>query len=128
MSEVSQKVTKVLEEIASWNLLDVKEFIAAFEEKFDVKAQAAVAFAAPAAADAGEAPEEKTEFDVEMSSFGANKINVIKTVREATGLGLADAKKLVESVPAKIKEALPKDQAEELVKKLVEAGATAALK
>ncbi|MCA8940683.1 MAG: 50S ribosomal protein L7/L12, partial [Planctomycetes bacterium] len=70
--------------------------------------------------------EEKTEFDVQLKAIGANKIAVIKAVREATGLGLADAKNLVESAPAKIKEGLPKDQAEDLVKKLVEAGAEAA--
>ncbi len=129
MSEAPEKVTKVLEEIASWNLLEVKEFIAAFEEKFDVKAQAAMAVAAaPAAGGAAEEVEEKTEFDVELTSFGDKKIQVIKTVREATGLGLADAKKLVEGAPCKVKEGLKKEDAEALVKKLVEAGGEAALK
>jgi len=126
---MSDKVTKVLEEIASWNLLEVKEFITQFETKFDVKAQAAVSIAAgPAAGGAAEVKEEKTEFDVELTDIGANKINVIKAVREATGLGLAEAKKLVESAPCKVKEALPKADGEALVKKLVEAGAKAALK
>lgn len=127
---MSDKVTKVIEEIASWNLLEVKDFIAQFEAKFDVKAQAAVAIAAGPAggAAAAEPVEEKTEFDVELTDIGANKINVIKAVREATGLGLAEAKKLVESAPCKVKEALPKADGEALVKKLVEAGAKAALK
>lgn len=126
---MSDKVTKVIEEIASWNLLEVKEFITQFETKFDVKAQAAVSIAAgPAAGGAAEVKEEKTEFDVELTDIGANKINVIKAVREATGLGLAEAKKLVESAPCKVKEALPKADGEALVKKLVEAGAKAALK
>ena len=126
---MSEKVQKVLDEVATWTLLEVKEFISSFEEKFDVKAQAAVAVAAAPGAGAGAAPaEEKTEFDVEMTSFGENKIGVIKAVREATGLGLADAKKLVESVPCKVKEALPKADAEALVKKLKDAGATAVSK
>jgi large subunit ribosomal protein L7/L12 len=126
---MSDKITKVIEEIASWNLLEVKEFISAFEAKFDVKAQAAVAMAAgPAAGAAVEEKAEKTEFDVELTDIGANKINVIKTVREATGLGLAEAKKLVESAPCKVKEAMPKADAEGLVKKLVEAGAKAGIK
>lgn len=127
---MSEKLTKVIDEIASWNLLEVKEFIALFEAKFDVKAAAAVAVAAgPAAGGApAEAAEEKTEFDVELTDFGANKINVIKAVREATGLGLAEAKKLVESAPCKVKEAMPKADGEALVKKLADAGAKAVLK
>lgn len=127
---MSEKLTKVLDEIASWNLLEVKEFISMFEEKFDVKAQAAVAVAAGPAGggDAGEPAEEKTEFDVELTDVGAQKIQVIKAVREVTGLGLADAKKLVEGAPCKVKEGMPKNEAEELVKKLEEAGAKAAVK
>lgn len=126
---MSEKITKVLEEIASWTLLEVKEFISAFEEKFDVKAQAAVAVMAGGGGGAEAAPvEEKTEFDVEMTGFGDKKINVIKVVREITGLGLAEAKAMVEGVPVKVKEALPKAEAEDIVKKLVEAGATAAVK
>jgi large subunit ribosomal protein L7/L12 len=124
---MSEKITKVIDEIASWNLLEVKEFISLFEEKFDVKAQAAVAVAAVGGA-AAEPVEEKTEFDVELTDFGANKINVIKAVREATGLGLAEAKKMVESAPIKVKEALPKADAEALVKKLEDAGAKAVAK
>ncbi len=125
---MSEKITKVIDEIASWNLLEVKEFISLFEEKFDVKAAAAVAVAAAPGAAAAEPVEEKTEFDVELTDFGANKINVIKAVREATGLGLAEAKKLVESAPTKVKEAMPKADAEALVKKLAEAGAKAVAK
>jgi len=124
---MSEKLTKVLDEISSWNLLEVKEFISMFEEKFDVKAQAAVAVAAGPAAPV-EAAEEKTEFDVELTDAGAQKIQVIKAVREVTGLGLADAKKLVESAPCKVKEGMPKAEAEDLVKKLSDAGAKAALK
>jgi large subunit ribosomal protein L7/L12 len=126
---MSEKVTKVLDEIASWTLMEVKEFIDLFEEKFDVKAQAAVAVAAAApAAEAAEEQEEKTEFDVELTAIGDNKINVIKAVREATSLGLAEAKKLVESAPTKVKEGMPKAEAEGLVKKLTDAGAKAAVK
>lgn len=128
---MSEKLTKVLDEIASWNLLEVKEFIAMFEEKFDVEAQAAVAVAAGPVGGGeggGEAAEEKTEFDVELSDVGGQKIQVIKAVREATGLGLADAKKLVEGAPCKVKEGLPKAEAEDLVKKLEDAGAKAAVK
>lgn len=127
---MSDKVQKVIDEIATWNLLEVKEFISLFETKFDVKAApAAVAIAGPAGGGAAApAAEAKTEFDVELSDAGANKINVIKVVREVTNLGLAEAKKLVESAPCKVKEGLPKADAEALVKKLTEAGAKAALK
>jgi len=127
---MSDKVQKVIDEIASWNLLEVKEFISAFETKFDVKAApAAVAVAAPAGGGgAAPAAEAKTEFDVELTDAGANKINVIKVVREVTNLGLAEAKKLVESAPCKVKEGMPKADAEALVKKLTEAGAKAGLK
>ncbi|NUQ35003.1 MAG: 50S ribosomal protein L7/L12 [Planctomycetaceae bacterium] len=126
----SDKVTKVLDEVASWTLLEVKEFISAFEEKFDVKAQAAVAVAAAPGAGGGaaEAAAEKTEFDVEMTSFGDNKINVIKAVREVTSLGLAEAKKLVEGVPCKVKEKVSKADADAIVKKLADAGAQAVVK
>ena len=125
----SEKVTKVLEEISSWTLLEVKDFISAFEEKFDVKAQAAVAVAAgPAAGGAAPAAAAKTEFDVELTNAGANKLNVIKVVRELTALGLAEAKKLVESVPCKVKEGLPEADAKDMIKKLTDAGAQAAMK
>ena len=116
----------VLNAIAEMSVMDIVELISAMEEKFGVTA--AVAAAAPAAAAAGPAAEEKDEFDVVLASFGEKKVAVIKAVREATGLGLKEAKDLVESAPAPIKEAAPKAEAEELKKKLEEAGATVELK
>lgn len=115
---------EIIEAIAALSVTEVVELVKAMEDKFGVSAAAAVA-AAPAAGAA--AAEEKTEFDVELKSAGANKIAVIKAVRTATGLGLKEAKDLVESAPAKVKEAMPKADAEALVKALVEAGAEAAL-
>lgn len=115
---------EIIEAIAALSVTEVVELVKAMEEKFGVSAAAAVA--APAAGGAA-AAEEKTEFDVELKSAGANKIAVIKAVRTATGLGLKEAKDLVESAPAKVKEAMPKADAEALVKSLVEAGAEAAL-
>jgi large subunit ribosomal protein L7/L12 len=107
--------------------MDIVELISDMEEKFGVTA--AVAAAAPAAAaEGGAAAEEKDEFDVVLASFGEKKVGVIKAVREATGLGLKEAKDLVESAPAPIKEGASKDEAEELKKKLEEAGATVELK
>ncbi|NVJ51476.1 MAG: 50S ribosomal protein L7/L12, partial [Gammaproteobacteria bacterium] len=101
----------------------------AMEEKFGVSAAAAVAVAGPAAGgDAGAAAEEQTEFDVVMKSFGANKVAVIKAVRGATGLGLKEAKEMVEGAPATVKEAVSKEEAEELKKQLEEAGAEVELK
>ena len=133
MTEVAEKVQKVLGEVATWNLLEVRDFVKAFEEKFDVKAQAAaVAVAAPAAGgDAGgAAAAEKTEFDVVLEGLTdtAKKIPVIKVVREITGLGLADAKKLVEEAPKPVKEGLPKEEAEAMKKKLDDAGGKTSLK
>ncbi|MCA8912010.1 MAG: 50S ribosomal protein L7/L12 [Planctomycetes bacterium] len=133
MTEVAEKVQKVLDEVATWNLLEVRDFVKAFEEKFDVKAQAAaVAVAAPAAGgDAGgAAAAEKTEFDVVLEGLTdtAKKIPVIKVVREITGLGLADAKKLVEEAPKPVKEGLPKEEAEAMKKKLDDAGGKTSLK
>lgn len=116
----------VLNAIAEMSVMDIVELISDMEEKFGVTA--AVAAAAPAAAAAGPAAEEKDEFDVVLASFGEKKVAVIKAVREATGLGLKEAKDLVESAPAPIKEAAPKAEAEELKKKLEEAGATVELK
>ena len=117
----------VLNAIAEMSVMDIVELISAMEEKFGVTA--AVAAAAPAAAGpAGAAAEEKNEFDVILSSFGEKKVGVIKAVREATGLGLKEAKDLVESAPAPIKEGANKAEAEELKKKLEEAGATVELK
>jgi large subunit ribosomal protein L7/L12 len=131
MTEVAEKVQKVLEEVASWNLLEVRDFVKAFEEKFDVKAQAAVAVAGPAAVgDAPAAAAEKTEFDVVLAGITdpAKKIPVIKVVRELTSLGLAEAKKLVEEAPKPVKEGVPKDEAEVMKKKLEDSGAKVELK
>lgn len=115
---------EIIEAIAALSVTEVVELVKAMEEKFGVSAVAAVA-AAPAAGAA--AAEEKTEFDVMLKAAGANKIAVIKAVRTATGLGLKEAKDLVESAPAKVKEAMPKADAEALVKALTDAGAEAAL-
>jgi len=130
---VAEKIEKVLTEVASWNLLEVRDFVKAFEEKFDVKAQAAaVAVAAPAGGGGAAAPAAaaKTEFNVVLTALAAadKKIPVIKVVREATGLGLAEAKALVEGAPKAVKEGLPKEEAEALKKKLEEAGAKVDLK
>jgi len=118
----------ILEAVANMTVMDVVELISAMEEKFGVTAAAAVAVAAaPGDAGAG-AAEEQTEFDVVMTSFGANKVSVIKAVRAATGLGLKEAKALVESAPTPVKEAASKDEAEELKKQLEEAGASVEIK
>ncbi|MBU3826813.1 MAG: 50S ribosomal protein L7/L12 [Candidatus Anaerobiospirillum merdipullorum] len=111
---------EIIDAIAQMSVMDVVELVKAMEEKFGVSAAAAVV-AGPAAGAA--AAEEKTEFDVTLKEIGANKIAVIKAVRTATGLGLKEAKDLVESAPAKIKEALPKEEAEALKKSLEDAGA-----
>lgn len=116
----------VLNAIAEMSVMDIVELISAMEEKFGVTA--AVAAAAPAAGPAAAAAEEKDEFDVILAGFGEKKVGVIKAVREATGLGLKEAKDLVESAPAPIKEGASKAEAEELKKKLEEAGATVELK
>ena len=118
----------ILETISSMTVMDVVELIEAMEEKFGVSAAAAVA-AAPVAAggDAG-AAEEKDEFDVVMTGFGDNKIAVIKAVRAITGLGLKEAKEMVEGVPSTIKEGAPKAEAEDIQKQLTEAGAQVDLK
>jgi len=118
----------ILEAVANMSVMDVVELISAMEEKFGVSAAAAVAVAAPAAGDAGSAAEEQTEFNVMMTGFGSNKVAVIKAVRGATGLGLKEAKALVESAPAAVKEAVSKDEAEELKKALEEAGASVEIK
>lgn len=117
----------VLNAIAEMSVMDIVELISDMEEKFGVTAAAAVA-AAPAAGAAAPAAEEKDDFDVVLASFGEKKVAVIKAVREATGLGLKEAKELVEGAPASIKEGAPKAEAEELKKKLEEAGATVELK
>jgi large subunit ribosomal protein L7/L12 len=120
---------EILEAIANMTVMEVVELIGAMEEKFGVTAAAAVA-AAPAAAgaDEGAAAEEKTEFDVVLASFGANKVAVIKAVRAMTGLGLKEAKEAVEGAPTTVKEGVSKDEAEEAKKSLEEAGATVELK
>ncbi len=122
----SEKVTAMIEEIKALSVLELSELVHALEETFGVSA-AAVA-AGPAAGAAVEAVEDKTEFDVVMTDFGAEKIKVIKEVRGITGLGLADAKALVEGVPAKIKEGISKDDAEALKAQLEAVGAKVELK
>ena len=119
---------KFIEEIKALSVLELNELVHAIEEEFGVSAAAPVAVAGAAVAGAAPAAEEKTEFDVVLKSIGANKIAVIKAVRELTGLGLVEAKNLVESAPATIKEAQPKEAAEGMVKTLTEAGAEAELK
>ena len=124
---MSEKITAMIEEIKGLSVLELSELVHALEETFGVSA-AAVA-AGPAVAAAGPVVEEKTEFDVVMTSFGAEKIKVIKEVRAITGLGLAEAKALVESAPnAKIKEAISKEDAEALMAQLEGVGATVELK
>jgi len=117
----------ILETIANRSVMDVVDLISAMEEKFGVSAAAAVA-AAPAAAGVAAAVEEQTEFNVIMSSFGANKVNVIKAVRAITGLGLKEAKDMVEGVPANVKEGVSKAEAADIKKQLEEAGATVDVK
>ena len=119
----------ILEAVASMSVLELSELISEMEEKFGVSAAAAaVAVAAPAGGDAGAAAEEKDEIDVVLGSFGENKVAVIKAVRAATGLGLKEAKEMVESAPATLKEGVAKGEAEELKKTLEEAGASVELK
>ena len=122
----SEKITALIEEVKSLTVLELNDLVKALEEEFGVSA---AAMAAPAAGGAAApAAEEKTEFDVVLAEIGAEKIKVIKAVREITGLGLAEAKALVESAPKAIKEAVGKDEAEELKKKLEEVGAKVELK
>ncbi len=116
---------QIIEAVAAMSVMDVVELVSAMEEKFGVSAAAAVAVAAGPAA---EAAEEKTEFDVILKAAGANKVAVIKAVRGATGLGLKEAKDLVESAPAALKEGVSKDDAEALKKSLEEAGAEVEVK
>lgn len=119
---------EILETISNMTVMEVVELIEAMEEKFNVSAAAAaVAVAAPAAASAG-AVEEQTEFNVVMTSFGANKVGVIKVIRSITGLGLKEAKDLVEGAPSTVKEAVSKDEAAAIKKELEEAGAVVEVK
>ena len=123
----SEKITAMIEEVKTLSVLELAELVHALEEEFGVSAAAA---AAPAAGGAAAAPaeEEKTEFDVVLKEVGANKIAVIKVVRELTGLGLKEAKAMVDGAPATVKEAVAKADAEAMVEKRKEAGATAELK
>jgi len=120
---------EILETISNMTVMEIVDLISAMEEKFGVSAAAAVAAAPVAASGPAAAPvEEQTEFNVVMTSFGANKVNVIKVVRAVTGLGLKEAKDLVEAVPATVKEGISKQEAEDIKKQLEEAGATVELK
>ena len=123
----SEKITNILEEIKSLTILELNDLVKAVEEEFGVSAAAPVGVVAAAGA-AAPAAEEKTEFDVILASFGANKLNVIKAVREITGLGLKDAKDLVEGAPKTVKEGVSKDEAESVKKALEEAGAEVEVK
>ena len=123
----SEKVTALVEEVKGLTVLELSELVHTLEEVFGVSA-AAAAVAAPAAGAAAEAAEEKTEFDVILKDAGASKLNVIKVVRAATGLGLKEAKDMVDNCPSKLKEAISKEDAEKLVAELKEAGAEAEMK
>lgn len=123
----SEKITAIIEELKTLTVLELADLVHAVEDEFGVSAAAAVAVAGPAA-DAGAAAEEKTEFDVILKAAGGNKIAVIKAVREATGLGLKEAKALVDGAPKAVKEAIGKDDAEALKAKLEEAGAEVEIK
>ena len=123
----TEKTTQILEEIKALTILELADLVKALEEEFGVSA-APVAVAAAGAAPAAAAAEEKTEFDVILKEVGAEKIKVIKAVREVTGLGLAEAKAIVDGAPKTLKEAVSKDEAEEIKAKLTEVGATVELK
>ena len=123
----SEKVTAIVEELKVLTVLELSELVKAVEEEFGVSAAAAVAVAAPAGG-AADAAAEQTEFDVVLAAAGANKIQVIKVVREITGLGLAEAKALVDGAPKTVKEAASKEDAEAIKAKLEEAGASVELK
>ena len=123
----SEKVTALVEEVKGLTVLELSELVHTLEEVFGVSA-AAAAVAAPAAGAATEAAEEKTEFDVILKDAGASKLNVIKVVRAVTGLGLKDAKDLVDNCPKTLKEAVSKEEAEKMVAELKEAGAEAEMK
>ncbi len=122
----SEKIAAMIEEIKALTVLELSELVHAVEEEFGVSAAAAVAVAGPVAA--APAAEEKTEFDVVLAEAGAEKIKVIKVVREITGLGLADAKAVVDGAPKTLKEAASKEEAEDIKKKLEEVGAKVELK
>ncbi|MHB1544661.1 MAG: 50S ribosomal protein L7/L12 [Gammaproteobacteria bacterium] len=119
---------EILETISQMTVLEIVDLIAAMEKKFNVTAQAPIAMAMPASGAAPAAAEEKTEFTVQLTSFGANKVNVIKVVRTLTGLGLKEAKDLVEGAPSVVKEGVTKADAEKMKKELEEAGASVEIK
>ena len=123
----SENVTKIVEELKTLTVLELSELVSAVEEEFGVSAAAAVAVAAPVEGGAA-AAEEKTEFDVVLKEVGQNKIQVVKAVKEATGLGLKEAKAIVDGAPATVKEAVPTADAEALKAKIEETGATIELK
>ncbi len=125
---MSDKVLKLIEDVKALTVMELSELVKALEEEFGVSAAAPVAVAAAAAPVAAAAAEEKTEFNAVLAEVGANKINVIKVVREITGLGLKEAKDLVDNAPKAVKEGVSKDEAEEIKKKLEEAGAKVELK
>ena len=125
----SEKITNILEEIKSLTILELNELVKAVEEEFGVSAAAPVAVAGAAVAGAAApAAEEKTEFDVILTGFGDKKLNVIKVIREVTGLGLKEAKDMVEGCPKAVKEGVSKDEAEKLKATLTEAGASVEIK
>ena len=124
----SEKITAIIEELKTLTVLELSELVHAVEDEFGVSAAAAVVAAGPVAAEGGAAAEEKTEFDLELTECGANKIAVIKVVRELTGLGLKEAKEAVDGAPKVLKEGMSKDDAEAAAKKLEEAGAKATVK
>ena len=124
----SEKITAIVEEIKGLTILELKELVKAVEEEFGVSAAAPVAVAGGAAAAAAPAAEEKTEFDVVLTGFGDKKLGVIKVIREITGLGLKEAKDLVEGCPKNVKEGISKEDAEKLKEQLVAAGATVEIK
>ena len=124
----SEKLTALIEEIKALTIIELSELVKALEEEFGVSAAAMAAPAAGGGGDSGGGGEEQTEFDVVMTNFGAEKVKVIKEVRGITGLGLAEAKALVEGAPAKIKEGVGKDEATEIMEKLKAVGATVELK
>jgi len=127
---VSSNVENLVEQIEKLTVLELNDLVKTLEDKFGVTAAAPVAQAAPGAAPAGEAAqeEEKTDFEVVLSSFGGNKIQVIRVVKNITGLGLKEAKELVDNAPNTIKESVPKEEAEKIKKEIEEAGGTVELK
>ncbi|MGI6555979.1 MAG: 50S ribosomal protein L7/L12 [Pseudoramibacter sp.] len=125
---MSEKVEKLIEDVKGLTVLELSELVSALEDEFGVSAAAPVAVAAAPGAAGGDAAAEKTEFDVVLKEVGDQKIKVIKVVRELTGLGLKDAKALVDGAPKTVKEAVAKDEAEEMKSKIEEVGATVELK